>query len=64
MRIELDEARCAGHGMCFTTAPEVYDLNDMGHVVVKVSETADAGLSSSARAGAAACSERALSVRE
>ncbi|HTY28011.1 MAG TPA: ferredoxin [Mycobacterium sp.] len=28
MRIEVDPARCTGHGICETIAPDVFEVND------------------------------------
>jgi ferredoxin len=33
MRVVVDEDRCAGHGMCLTLCPEVFELNDDGWAV-------------------------------
>jgi len=32
MRIELDRARCEGHGMCEEAAPEMFRLDDDGEL--------------------------------
>jgi ferredoxin len=34
VNVEVDEDRCAGHGVCWATSPEVFDLNDDGYAVV------------------------------
>jgi ferredoxin len=31
--IEIDESACAGHGDCVEVAPEVFDLDDVAHVI-------------------------------
>jgi ferredoxin len=70
MKIEVDRARCEGHGSCTAVAPEVYDLDDDAVVVVRVRgaiEGASAGeipaeLASDAEAGALACPVAALRV--
>lgn len=33
MKVEVDEDRCAGHGMCLTLCPEVFDLSDDGWAI-------------------------------
>ncbi|MEV5829062.1 ferredoxin [Spirillospora sp. NPDC052242] len=38
MKVTIDEDRCAGHGVCCSTCPEVFDLNDDGYAVVRVPE--------------------------
>lgn len=36
MKVEVDDDRCAGHGACFASCPEVFDLSDDGYAVVLV----------------------------
>ncbi|CAN5504050.1 ferredoxin [soil metagenome] len=60
-RVEVDETLCSGHARCHATAPEVYDLDDLGYVSIANPEIAD-DLAERARRGAAACPERALRV--
>ncbi|MGC8512005.1 MAG: ferredoxin [Acidimicrobiales bacterium] len=31
MKIHIDENLCAGHGRCYTLAPELLDSNDEGY---------------------------------
>ncbi|MCF6388216.1 ferredoxin [Mycobacterium sp. MBM] len=38
MRVAVDEDRCAGHGMCLTLCPQVFELNDDGWAVADPSE--------------------------
>lgn len=59
MKILIDEDRCEGHGQCATTAPDVYALNEDGHVQVLAETDVDA-----ARDGARACPVAALTVVE
>ena len=33
MKVGVDEDRCAGHGMCLTLCPEVFELSDDGWAV-------------------------------
>ncbi len=33
MKVTVDEDRCAGHGMCLTLCPEVFELSDDGWAV-------------------------------
>lgn len=33
MKVVVDENRCAGHGMCLTLCPEVFELTDDGWAV-------------------------------
>ena len=62
MRIVLDADRCTGHGRCYALAPEVYDADDEGHCVLRVTGEVPAELADKARTAADNCPERALSV--
>jgi ferredoxin len=33
VKVIVDEDRCAGHGMCLTLCPEVFDMTDDGWAV-------------------------------
>jgi len=60
MRVEVNEDRCEGHGLCEATAPSVYELDDDGVVHVlfdDLSVVVDAG-----EAGARVCPVAALRV--
>jgi ferredoxin len=39
-RVSVDLDRCAGHGRCYTLAPDVFDADEVGHSVVRVEEIA------------------------
>ncbi len=60
MRVEVDEERCAGHGMCLTLCPEVFELTDDGWAVADPAEV-PAGLEGAAREAIENCPERAIS---
>jgi ferredoxin len=60
VRVTVDEDRCAGHGMCLTLCPEVFDLSDDGWAVADPEEV-PAGLEASAREAIQNCPERAIS---
>lgn len=57
MRIDVDQARCEGHGQCADKAPGVYALDDEGHVQLLDSTDLDSALT-----GARACPVAALKV--
>lgn len=61
MRIVVDTGMCSGHARCHATAPQVYDLDELGYVDLRSAEVAPAD-EAAARRGAQACPERALSV--
>lgn len=58
-RIEFDQDRCEGHGLCEETAPEVYRLDDDGELELLVEEV-PAHLHAKADAGARVCPVAAL----
>ena len=59
MRVTVDEDRCAGHGMCLTLCPEVFDLGDDGWAVATPDEVPTAS-ESAVREAIANCPERAI----
>jgi len=63
MRVRVDEASCTGHGRCYALSPDVYAPDDHGHCVPLAGDV-PAPLEDQARAGAAACPERALTIDE
>ncbi|MBM6591604.1 ferredoxin [Brevibacterium sp. RIT 803] len=38
MRIELDQPRCEGHGLCEEVAPDLVHLDDEGELIIDVAE--------------------------
>jgi len=62
MRIIVDYERCEGHGLCETSAPQVYQLDDEGNVHLLVEEV-PGHLENAAAAGARACPVAALRVQ-
>lgn len=59
MRVSVDEDRCAGHGMCLTLCPEVFQMTDDGWAVADP-ETVPAGSEDAAREAIDNCPERAI----
>jgi ferredoxin len=59
MKVTVDEDRCAGHGMCLTLCPEIFELNDDGWAVASPEEV-PAELESAARDAIANCPEKAI----
>jgi ferredoxin len=64
MRILLDVDRCTGHGRCYALAPEVYDADDDGHCVLRVTGDVPDEWADRARTGALNCPEQALTIEE
>lgn len=38
MKIKIDRSACIGSGLCVAIAPKIFDLDDEGTLIVKVSE--------------------------
>jgi ferredoxin len=64
VRISVDQSKCQAHGLCSLTAPTLFELGESdGYSYVKVDEV-PADEQGAARAAAAGCPERAISVIE
>jgi ferredoxin len=59
MKVSVDEDRCAGHGMCLTLCPEVFELSDDGWAVADPNEI-PAELEDAARSAIDNCPEHAI----
>jgi len=61
VRVQLDAQACQGHGRCYSSAPAVFDADEVGHCVV-VSENVAPEHQAAARLGVENCPEHALSI--
>ena len=61
MKVSVDEDRCAGHGVCVGTCPEVFELNDDGYSIVLTPEV-PVELEAAVRAAVRGCPERAITA--
>ena len=61
MRVVLDRSRCTGIGICEALAPEVFEVNDDGGLVVLNPEV-PASAEEDVTAAVEACPTRALSL--
>ena len=59
MRVRVDEERCAGHGVCTITCPEVFTLTEHGYSVADPSEV-PAALETKVNEAIANCPEHAI----
>ncbi|MFR9805033.1 ferredoxin [Pseudonocardia sp. RS010] len=65
MKHLVDEALCAGHGLCAAVAPAVYDLDDDGlNAAIGTMVAVAPGQEGAAREGAAACPEQAIRLTD
>jgi ferredoxin len=62
MKVTVDKSLCSGHARCYATSPEVFDIDDIGYVVVDETKAVPADLEDAARDGANACPERAITI--
>lgn len=63
MRVAVDRAACVAAGQCAMVAPEVFDQDDDG-IVILLDEEPDASLADSVRRAASLCPARAISIAE
>lgn len=59
MRVSVDVDACEGHARCWGICPEVFDLDDEGHAIVKLAEVPPE-LEDKVRDAARNCPERAV----
>ncbi|HUP86690.1 MAG TPA: ferredoxin [Acidimicrobiales bacterium] len=62
MRIVLDSTRCQGHGRCYGLSPELFDTDDEGYAVLKVTGDVPVHLEEDARIAADNCPEYAIAT--
>ncbi len=61
MHTSIDGSKCQGHGRCVMTAPDVYDVDDMGNGMVLLAEV-PADLAEDVAKAVASCPEQAISM--
>lgn len=59
VHLVVDRTACAGHGLCYATAPDLLEADDFGNPVVDAGPIPESQREFAQRA-AAACPERAL----
>ena len=60
MRIEVDFHACADHGQCAIAAPDIFRIDDEGHLVFDAAP--DDALRADAEDAADACPEQAITI--
>jgi ferredoxin len=63
MRVQVDKQACRGYANCVMAAPDLFDLNDEGIVVILVDEI-HGHQESDAREGVRSCPVHALRIAE
>ncbi|MGI5199976.1 ferredoxin [Streptomyces sp. CA-288835] len=62
MKASVDSAKCTGHARCNAVAPQVFTVNDDGYCSIGTDKAVPPELEAAARAGAANCPERAITL--
>jgi ferredoxin len=65
MKVKVDETLCAGHGRCYTLAPEVYSADEDGWCAERGEPfLIDPAKVNQGRLGAESCPENAISLTD
>ena len=62
MRIQLDNAKCQGHGRCYALAPDLFDADDEGYAVLLCTGDVPADREADASLAADNCPEYAITI--
>ena len=63
-RVEVDQEKCQGHNRCYSLAPELFDVDDLGTASARGDGLVPEELLEKARRAAANCPEYAISLTE
>lgn len=64
MKVVIDAELCQGQGRCFSTAPSIFDFDELGSGVVIGDGTLDEQTIDLARLAEANCPEHAIFIEE
>jgi ferredoxin len=64
MRVHVDGDKCQGHNRCYSIAPELFDVDDLGYAHEVGDGTVAAGHEEKARLAALNCPEHAIDLTE
>lgn len=64
MRIRVDGEKCQGHNRCYTIAPELFDVDDLGNAFERRKGVVPPELEDKARLAIDNCPEYAIEVVE
>jgi ferredoxin len=62
MRVHVDQSRCQGHSRCYTLAPELFDVDDLGQAHERNGGAVAPNLEPQAQLAAANCPEYAIEI--
>lgn len=63
-RLSVDPDKCQGHNRCYSLAPELFDVDDLGMASARGDGTVPAELLDKARRAVANCPEYAIVLTE
>lgn len=63
-RVRVDPEKCQGHNRCYSLAPELFDVDDLGMASAKGDGVVPAELLDKARKAVANCPEYAVNLEE
>lgn len=63
-RVWVDPEKCQGHNRCYSLAPELFDVDELGMASAKGDGTVPADLLDKARKAVANCPEYAVTLEE
>lgn len=64
MRVHVDRSKCQGHNRCFSIAPELFELDELGYSSERNDGLVPDELLDKARQAVANCPEYAVSIVE
>ena len=64
MKVSVDPEKCQGHNRCYSLAPELFDVDDLGNAHAIGDGHVPAELADKARRAAANCPEYAITITE
>jgi ferredoxin len=63
-RVEVDQEKCQGHNRCYSLAPELFDVDDLGTASARGDGVVPEELLEKARRAVANCPEYAITITE
>ena len=64
LRIRVEREKCQGHNRCYTIAPELFDVDDLGNAFERNEGVVPAELEDKARLAVDNCPEYAIEIVE
>lgn len=64
MRVHVDQDKCQGHNRCYSLAPELFDVDDLGYAQERGDGTVPDGMEHQARLAAQNCPEYAIEITD